>query len=273
MPAVRPLPAALTLVKLGGSLITDKAEPLTPRVETLHRLAEEIRQADNPGSLVLGHGSGSFGHVAAAEHSIHRGVEAPEQIQGVVDTQVHAHRLHRLVVDTLWKAGVQPFSVAPSSCLVATAGRAGTFEASAVLGALRLGMIPVVFGDVVMDREWGASICSTEAVFEALVEALTGAGIEVSRALWLGATDGIYGGDGATVERVDASNRAATLEVAGGSSADDVTGGMRLRLETACRLANRGIPSWIGNGLVPGRLREALSGRDVPGTNVVAENC
>jgi len=269
MPHQRPLPIAVTLVKLGGSLITDKSRPLTPRIETLERLAEEIRDAGEAGSLVLGHGSGSFGHVAAAEHAIHHGVDGPDEIQGVTDTQVHAHRLHRLVVDTLWKAGNRPFSVAPSSCMVATAGRPGAFPVVPLLGALRLGLSPVVFGDVVMDDQWGASICSTEEVFESMVEALTAAGVEVSRVLWLGATDGVYGASGETVETVDAGNRAETLEAARGSAAEDVTGGMRLRLETACRLADRGVPSWIGNGLVPGRLHQALLIGDAPGTVVV----
>lgn len=269
----RPLPGSITLVKLGGSLITDKSRPQTPRVETIERLADEIREAASPGSVVLGHGSGSFGHVAAAQHAVHRGIESPEQVGGVVDTQVHAHRLHRLVVDVMWKAGVQPFSVAPSSCLMAVSGQAGTFEAEPLLGALRLGLSPVVFGDVVMDREWGASICSTEEVFEALIAALAAAGVGVTRALWLGETDGVYGADGRTLTRIDSGNRDAALGHAGASGAADVTGGMRLRLETACRLADRGVPSWIGNGLVPGRLAAVLRGSDVPGTVVESASC
>lgn len=263
------LGASVTLVKLGGSLITDKSRPLTPRMETLARLADEIRQADMAGSLLLGHGSGSFGHVAAAEHAIHHGVSSPEQVAGVVDTQVHAHRLHRLVMDTLWKAGNRVFSLAPSSCLVAAAGRPGPLDDQPLVGVLRLGLVPVIFGDVVIDREWGASICSTEQAFEVAVEALTTAAVEVSRILWLGVTDGVDDATGETIPCVEAENQEAVLAAAGASRDTDVTGGMRLRLETACRLANRGVPSWIGNGLEPGRLRDALMGRDVPGTTVL----
>lgn len=263
------LPRAVTLVKLGGSLITDKSRPLTPRVETIERLAGEIRDSGAE-DLVLGHGSGSFGHVAAARHALHRGVVEPGQVEGVTETQVHAHRLHRLVVDSLWKAGVGPFSVAPSSALIAAAGETVAFDAEPLTGALALGLMPVVFGDVVVDRQWGASICSTEQAFEAVVGGLAASGVAVERALWVGATDGVFDASGAVVQRIGAANREELLESVGGSAAEDVTGGMRLRLETACRLADHGVPSWIGNGLVPGRLQEALAGAEVPGTTVEA---
>lgn len=265
------MPDAVTLVKLGGSLITDKSRPLTPRVETLQRLAEEIVEADRTGTLIVGHGSGSFGHMAAAAHSIHRGVHSSEQVEGVAETQVHAHRLHRLVADTLWKEGARPFSIAPSSCVVAAAGEAEKIDAEPFARALDLGLTPVTFGDVVVDRDWGASICSTERVFELLVGALAAAGVGVERVLWLGATEGLYDKSGETVRIVGVGNREACLAAAGASQAEDVTGGMHLRLVTALRLAAAGVPSWIGNGLVPGRLRDVLAGRPVPGTEVTTD--
>ena len=63
----------------------------------------------------------------------------------------------------LLAAGLPPFTWAPSSALVARAGRpvAGTIEP--LIGALDLGLLPVAYGDVVADCLWGASICSTEA--------------------------------------------------------------------------------------------------------------
>jgi isopentenyl phosphate kinase len=258
----------LTLVKLGGSLITDKTRPLTPRVETLARLADEIAGSGREGSLIVGHGSGSFGHVAAARHGIRDGARTADEIAGVAATQVHAHRLHRLVVETLWRAGCRPFSCAPSSALVATAGRPGTFHVAPVVAALELGLLPVTLGDVVMDTAWGASICSTEQAFEALVAALAAAGHEVERVLWMGDTDGVLDASGASVPSIDARNAAAVERGLGTAAGQDVTGGIGLRLATARRLAERGIESWILDGLEPGVLAAALAGRRVSGTRV-----
>ena len=258
----------LTLVKLGGSLITDKTRSLTPRTETLARLAEEIAGAGSEPPLVVGHGSGSFGHVTAAKYGVHRGVDSPEAVDGVAATQVHAHRLHRLVVEALWKAGCRPFSLAPSAAMMAAAGRPGSWDAAPLRAALRLGLLPVTFGDVVMDTEWGASICSTEEVFEALIAALAGSGQRVARVLWMGATAGILDGDGSTIPAIDGDNVAEVAKHLGETVGADVTGGMRLRLETAWRLAERGIESWILNGLEPGVLRAALDGEPAGGTRV-----
>jgi isopentenyl phosphate kinase len=59
----------LTFVKLGGSLITDKRLENSFRAETAARIASEIQAAlaEMMLQLVIGHGSGSFGHVAASD--------------------------------------------------------------------------------------------------------------------------------------------------------------------------------------------------------------
>ena len=61
----------MLFLKLGGSLITDKHTPRTPRPDVLARLMQEITEARaaRPGMrIVLGHGSGSFGHVEAKRY-------------------------------------------------------------------------------------------------------------------------------------------------------------------------------------------------------------
>ena len=53
----------LTFLKLGGSLITDKQQPLTAQSTTINRLVKEIRASLNEQPdlrLLIGHGSGSF---------------------------------------------------------------------------------------------------------------------------------------------------------------------------------------------------------------------
>lgn len=259
----------LTLVKLGGSLITDKTEPLTPRLETIERLAGEIARAGLSGRLVLGHGSGSFGHPTAAAHGIQRGARTEQQVEGVAATQIHAHRLHRLVVEGLWKAGGLPFSLPPSAMLTATAGAPGRMGIAPLELALDLGLTPVTFGDVVLDDAWGASICSTEEAFEAIVAALMESGRTVERVLWMGITDGIYDGAGRPIPEITAATTASVLEALEGASGEDVTGGIRLRLQTAARLAERGVPSWILDGLDSGGLEAALAGEPRGGTRVL----
>ena len=66
------------LLKLGGSLITDKNQPNQARHNLIHRIAEEISTIikENPGMrIVLGHGSGSFGHMPAHRYGTRNGVK------------------------------------------------------------------------------------------------------------------------------------------------------------------------------------------------------
>ncbi len=260
--------AAISLVKLGGSLITDKRLEKHARVDVIERLAGEIAELRRRtgAAWIVGHGSGSFGHVEAHRHRIHEGVRSAEQLPGLAATADEAARLNRLVTGALRAAGESPFSFAPSSALVSAAGRPADLHVEPLRRALDLGLLPVVYGDVVMDREWGCSICSTETLFVTLISALQERGRRVERVFWLGETDGVYGAGGATIPEIAPAEAARALEQVAGAEGVDVTGGMRHRLEAALELAGRGVASWVGNGLEPGRLGRAVAGEPVPGT-------
>ncbi len=262
--------APLTLVKLGGSLITDKRRPGRARRQVIARLAGEVAAAAaaaGPGRLIVGHGSGSFGHPAAARHGVDRGDGGGPA--GVAETQARAAALHRLVVDALLEAGAAPFSLAPSSFMAASAGRPVGLSLEPLLLALDRSLLPVTYGDVVLDRRQGATICSTETVFDALIRALARRGRPVGRVLWLGETEGVWDAGGQLVEEITRANLPRVLAAAGAAAGTDVTGGMRHRLEAAAALARRGVESWILDGLAPGRLARALGGDRVPGTRVL----
>ena len=177
------------------------------------------------------------------------------QLPGVAATQDQAHRLHRLVIEELIAAGLAPFSLAPSSFLVAEAGRPVEVHLEPLLRALALGLLPVVFGDVVIDRARGASICSTETVLTALAPRLAAAACPVTQVFWMGSTDGVLDDAGRTIEAVTPGNVDAVLAMASGAQGTDVTGGMRHRVETAWKLAGEGVPSLILDGLEAGRAR------------------
>lgn len=262
---------AAILVKLGGSLITEKSRLETPRREVIDRLAGEIARAASglPDRLIVGHGSGSFGHVAAQRHGIAQGLRSTAQLPGVSLTQESAATLHRIVIHALAAAGACPFSIAPSSCVVSEAGQPVEMADEPLLLALEKGLLPVVYGDVVLDREQGVSICSTERLFDLLARRLPARGVPIRQILWLGETDGVWDDEGRTIPRISAATFAEARKAIGSPAGTDVTGGMLHRVETALGLARLGIRSQILNGLIPGALERALQGEEVPGTEVV----
>lgn len=231
-------------------------------------MAGEIA-GQGPFRLIVGHGSGSFGHVAARRFGIADGIRSADQLAGIPLTQQRAAALHRLIVEALSDAGALPYSIAPSSCLVSAGGRPASFAAEPLLLAFERGLLPVLYGDVVLDRERGISIASTEQVLETVARALLDRGWTIRRALWVGETDGLYDGQGRTIPRVSAADFEKAARAIGAPTGTDVTGGMRLRLETALALARMGVPSLLLNGLTPGALEKALRGEAVQGTEVV----
>jgi isopentenyl phosphate kinase len=264
---VRPV----TLLKLGGSLITDKVRPQVARHRVIADLARQIAdaRAAGCGDLVVGHGSGSFGHPAAAAGDVAGGLAAGGGAAAASRTQQAAHRLHRLLAEALEAAGALPFSLLPGSFLVTRGGRGGRLFAEPLHRALLAGFVPLVGGDVVLDREQGVAIASTEQVLLALARRLRPPFV-AARAIWLGSTAGVLGADGEPVAELDAAHWRRLRPTASGAAGPDVTGGIRLRVGTALALAAHGVPSWIGDGRVEGALAAALAGAPRGGTRVKA---
>lgn len=263
--------SGLVVIKLGGSLITHKRRHRTVRRAELSRMAGEIaaliRTSRFP--VLLGHGSGSFGHVAAAESGVHDGMTGRHATVGVSRTQAAASELHAIVMKALRDAGVAAYSVAPSSAIVSRGpGSRPRVFLEPLMRALDEGLLPVTYGDIVMDQQRGCSICSTESALLAFTRALRASDRSVSDAVWLGDTDGIVDEAGASVARVRLRDAGRVRRLVGGSAATDVTGGMRHRLETALALARIGVRSYLLDGRRRGILRRVLGGGPVPGTVV-----
>ena len=262
----------VVIVKLGGSLITDKGQASTLRPEILSRLCLEIEASRQTMSeaLIVAHGSGSFGHIAARRHSFSAERCEPVSIEGISEVQAQAHELHRSVMEALRAAGVPCFSFSPGSAMVGSRKDVSFLAVDPVCLALDQGLVPVTHGDVVLDRDRGALVCSTENAVLALVRGLPVDRYRVLRAIWMGETEGVYDAHGDTVPIIDLRNLRKALEEVGESTGTDVTGGMRLRIETAMELARSGVESYILSGLEAGALGRALLGEETPGTRIEA---
>ncbi|HSM36892.1 MAG TPA: isopentenyl phosphate kinase [Longimicrobiales bacterium] len=259
---------AITLLKLGGSLLTDKRDVEAARTAMIGQLARQIAAAEAklPGALIVGHGSGSFGHAEAQARGLSR-TPVRASPEGVAAVRAAAARLHELVLAALREAGARPQSIPPSAVMVIDEHDTHAWPAAGLEAALAAGRLPVVYGDVVLDALGRARIVSTEEVLAAVAASLRGAGQRILRAIWLGETDGVLDARGERIPELVAG-RDAVPAAAGGAAGADVTGGMAHRVRTALALARRGVPSWIGDGRPPDALRHALEGREVGGTRV-----
>jgi isopentenyl phosphate kinase len=226
---------SVIFLKLGGSLITDKTGVEAARVDVLARLAAEIAAArrENPGlRLVVGHGGGSFGHVAAAKHGTRQGVVTAEQWLGFAEVHAAMARLNRLVTEALLAAGAPALSLQPSASALCENGRLTHMAVAPVLAALAAGLVPVIYGDVAFDAAIGGTIISTEEVMMALA-----ADVQPSWLLLAGEVPGVLDETGAVIPLITAANFAQIQAALGGSRGTDVTGGMASKVKSMLALA------------------------------------
>jgi isopentenyl phosphate kinase len=257
-------------VKLGGSLITDKTRPETPRHDVIARLAAELRQAFKARpdlSLLLGHGSGSFGHWQASRYGTRSGVRGRDGWIGFAQVAASAARLNRIVTDMLLDAGLPVLGIRPSASALCRDGVLVRLETAPIRRALEQGLIPLVHGDVALDEVRGGTIVSTEE----LMVYLTGE-FRPGRILLLGETAGVLSGDanssgreGSIIPYITPHNIEIVASSLGGSRGPDVTGGMVSKVHQMLDLVQKsaGLQVHILSGLEPGLLTRVLLDADV----------
>jgi isopentenyl phosphate kinase len=226
----------LVFVKLGGSVITDKTREEAPDLALIERLAGALRDAlasDPALRVILGHGSGSFGHVYARRYGIHTGLAPDADWRGFALTAGAALRLNRFVVDALLHAGVPALALQPSATLLATGGALAHWDTANLERALERGLVPVIHGDVAFDSAQGSAIISTEQL---LVRLAATPALRPGRIVLVGEA-GVFTADprldptARRIPLIDTHNIDAVLAGAGGSHGADVTGGMRSKIE------------------------------------------
>ena len=248
----------MIFLKLGGSLITDKTGVEVVCQDVLARLAAEIARARaaRPGlQLLLGHGSGSFGHVAAAKYGTRAGVQTAEQWRGFAEVSSAASRLSKIVTDALLAAGVPAISFQPSASAVCDNGQLSQLALGPIGKALKHQLVPVIHGDVAFDTRRGGTIVSTEEVMMALVGEL--------RPSWLllaGITEGVYDGQQQVIPVIHRANFGDVQAALGGSHGTDVTGGMRSKVQGMLELVDESphLSIRIFSGLALGLLEMLL---------------
>jgi isopentenyl phosphate kinase len=256
----------LTFIKFGGSLITDKRVEGSFHEDVVVRLGREIRAAisADPGlQILIGHGSGSFGHFVARQYGTMQGVHTPEQWQGFAHVATAAAELNHLTAQALQTAGLAVWRIQPSASARSRDGVITSMAVDPIREALARGIVPLVYGDVSLDEVRGGTIISTETIFFYLARYLP-----VKRILLLGEVDGVYDRDRQVIPEITSANFQAVEAALRGSAGTDVTGGMETKVRDMMALTQvvHGLTIRVMSGSQPDLLRQTLLGVVQPGT-------
>lgn len=264
----------LTIIKLGGALLTDKSTPYTARDPIIGAVAREIKECIDLGliqSLVLLHGVGSYGHPPVLKYKLHEGFHSPEQRLLLSKTFLIVNKLRYMLVRQLQEAELPVFIMYSSSMATAEKMKMKHYFLDALKGWLGVGMIPLIGGDMLPDTAMGWSVGSADQL-----------GVVLSRKLGakrlIFATDvaGIYEGDpkidakAPLMAEINLNELEQALERMGAGKVD-ASGAMKGKLNSivpAKDLIERGLEVSIISMMNPGNLKALLKGDKVPSTRV-----
>jgi isopentenyl phosphate kinase len=258
--------AKFTVMKIGGSVITDKKAELTPQTHVIDRLADETQKAGVKGLIII-HGGGSFGHPVAQKNAIKEGLRNECQMMGFAETHHYMTVLNGLVMDSLILHEIPAVSITPSSCIVTVDGRIKSFEDTPMRMLLKMGFTPVLYGDAVPDEKLGFTILSGDQLASTMARRLD------ARRIIVGVdVDGLFDADPKTTPDAKRFSHLSLSElrnlqrVAGESTTCDVTGGMLGKIGELLPALEHGIPVTIVNAAKPDCIYKALKGESIDGT-------
>jgi isopentenyl phosphate kinase len=255
---------AVIFLKLGGSAITDKNREATANENVIRQIAREVKRARDANAtleLLIGHGSGSFGHFAAQKF----GYGQRDNWRAYAETGAAAARLNRIVTDLFLDENVPVVSLQPSTSAKCRDGELIELATDSMRTALAHDLIPMLYGDVAFDETRQMTIASTEMIFAYVAPFL-----KPSRIVLAGIVDGVFTADplkdssAQLIKEITPANFSQIESRLRGSHGIDVTGGMLDKVRRMVALVQRepAIQVHIVSALREGVIERALTRED-----------
>lgn len=248
----------MILLKIGGSVITDKAREATINEANVRMVARQIANT-KVSKLTLVHGAGSFGHPQAIEY-LSEGYSA----QGIWKTHAAVCLLNTTLVNELQSKNVPALPIHPLDHVVVDHGKIVEFNLGALQLMLENNIVPVIHGDVVMDRSQRFSILSGDQLVSYLARVMRpqkiGMGTDVDGVLY----------KGKTIRHLTPADFEKYRAGITGSGNIDVTGGMLQKVSELIDLAKLGLQSQIFDATKDGNIATFLSSGNDLGTTISA---
>jgi isopentenyl phosphate kinase len=249
----------LTLIKLGGSVVTFKEKPLTANIDAIDGISRALTQLGVP--VIIVHGGGSFGHYWSVKYDMHT-KSANYDVHGVSVVHESMIALNQIIVNSLIRVGLNPYGMTPSA--LTTGPKPIVAKIKRIYAMAQSKAIPVTFGDIVHVGGTKYSILSGDALMTILARVL-----RPLRIIFATNVDGIYKDSVSRelINKMQVADKRKSIEFFK-ASGTDATGGMQRKVTEAFKIASHGMDVMLINGLVPERIIEAAEGTLKVGTVV-----
>lgn len=263
----------LCILKLGGSLLTDKTKPKSIRHDILNQVIQEIVDADE--KLILIHGGGSFGHPIAKKYKISDGIDKSiiNQILGLTETHYTMNKLNSIIFKSFLKKFYPCLPIQTSSSFIQDNQQITSHAIKIIETALDLDILPILYGDILLDVSGSFSILSGDHIIYLLCRDLQR--FNVSKVIFAMDIDGIYIKDENEeneykLAKIIYKNELKNLELANLENKIDVTGGIRGKIKAIEKILEFKIPIQLINGLIEGYIYSALKNATINCTTIIS---
>lgn len=261
------------LLKLGGSLLTDKNNPLSLREDVIKNVIQQIIAANK--KLILIHGGGSFGHPLAKKYKISKGLNEsiPDQVFGLTETHQAMNRLNSYLINLFLEMKYPALSIQPSSIFIQDFENISTHSIDIIETALDLNVLPILYGDIILDKRGSFSIISGDQIIFKLCENLKK--YNISKVIFALEIDGIFikdkehDKDNIQLATEINANQLNNLDLADLGEKIDVTGGIRGKINSIKKISEYNIPVQLLNGLKEGYIFKSLNNKKINCTNII----
>jgi len=139
-----------------------KTKNLKINFKNLKIVAQQLENFNKP--YILIHGAGSYGHPLVQQSRIHQGITNRRQLIAFAQTQRQQNLLNTFVCEELIKRKIPAFPTQVSSNAVMSKGRLIQMNTTAIIGLLKIGIVPVCYGVPAYDQQKKCSILSGDQI-------------------------------------------------------------------------------------------------------------
>ncbi len=261
----------MKIIKLGGSVFSDKTVPNSLHSELLSDIIGQIVRASHnmQEHIILIHGGGSFGHPPASRYKINDGRSAlvTDQTFGLGLTQRKMVQLNGHIMDLFLKFKLPSISLQPSGVFIKTGEEVTFFGVDHIESLLKMEILPILYGDILLDASGNFSILSGDDIIFHLCKDLVS--YDVVEIIFCISEDGLYlpgnTGEQELVRNIHV-DKLDSLEFSDETKKIDVTGGMEHKLRMIQKICRLGKDVILINGQKENLVYEALMGKKIPST-------
>jgi len=242
----------MILIKLGGSIITNKKKPLSARRKTIDSLSKNLKKIDEP--IIVVHGGGSYGHYWSVKYDMHT-KEKKYDLKGVAIVKNSMIELNKIILDSLLKNKINPYCLPPTDFM--SGNKPILKKIKEIEKIAKSGLIPVTYGDALWYGDKKTYILSGDKIMTHIAKIL-----KPRLCIFAINEDGLY---------FDLKSKKLIYELTGehpliSENKMDVTGGMTRKVEEALKISKMGINVFFVNGDKPERIVKAIKNKKFEGT-------